>query len=91
VANVRTGNTHYVDSTGNLGTDPEIVLGFLLTATSANAIANIQDTGSNNKINLRVATSGDTKLFDLSQSPLTFPKGVKVSTLTNAILTVIYK
>jgi hypothetical protein len=91
VANARTGNTHYVDSTGTLSSDPETVLGFVLTATSANAVAAIQDSGSTDKLNLRVATSGETKHFDFSSAPLSFQKGVKVSTLTNAILTVIYK
>lgn len=91
MANVRQGNTHYVDSTGTLDADPVKVLGIIVTATSANAVVVFQgDTGSANRLDLRVATSGATQDFDFSARPISFPKGIKVSTLTNAIVTVIY-
>ena len=92
MANVRNANTHYVDATGTLTTDNVKVAGFVLTATAANAVAAITDAHASpkNKLNLRLAASGDSKHFDFSHAPIQFPAGVAVPTLTNAILTVIY-
>lgn len=91
MANVRVGNSVYVDSTGNLGTDPVKVVRILVTATAASAVVVLADAAaSSKKFDLRVATSGETVQFDFTLSPVLFPGGVKVVTLTNAIVTVIY-
>jgi hypothetical protein len=91
VANVRSGNSHYVDSTGVLASNDVRIVAVVVTATAANAIVAIGDeAGTTDKLNLRVATSGASQVFDFSSTPIYFPNGVKVTTLTNAIATVIY-
>jgi hypothetical protein len=88
MANTRNGNTLYVDATGDIIASPIMVTDVYLTATAANAIAVLADAnGTSLKFNLRVATSGDTKHFPMSAY---FPNGLDVTTLTNAILTVVY-
>ncbi len=91
MANTRSGNSHYVDSTGVLETAAMKIAGVLVTATGANAVVAIADSaGTTAKLNLRVATSGECTHFDFALIPILFPNGVKVTTLTNAIATVIY-
>ena len=88
MANVRNGNSHYVDSTGTLTSVSTVVLKVFVTTTAANAVVVLQDTNaSTNKIILKVAADGSTEEFELGVS---FPTGVKVATLTNAIMTVVY-
>jgi len=90
MANVRNTNTYYIDTTGSLVIANIKVLGVVVTATSANAILNLQDnTTSDNKLNLRVATSGESKFFDFADSPVLFSTGIKPSTVTNCVATVI--
>jgi hypothetical protein len=92
VANVRQGNSHWVEATGSLESSRSVVYGVIVTATAASAVVVIQDSaGSNTKLDLRVATSGESKHFDFSHSPISFPKGINVSTLTNAKCMVIYE
>lgn len=91
MANVRSGNTHWVDALGVLTSDSVKVAGITVTATAANAQVGLADSaGTTSKIELRVATSGETKHFDFSASPLIFPTGMKVTALANANATVIY-
>ena len=91
MANAKSGNSVYIDSTGSLETDSTVVVGVILTATAANAVLALTNSaGTVNKLNLRVPTSGDTVHFDFAQSPIHFPAGIAVGTLTNAIATLIY-
>ena len=93
MANIRNANTYYMDTTTASLTISNIkVLGVLVTATSANAILNLQDvTTSDNKMNLRVATSGDSKYFDFADSPVVFPTGIKPSVVTNCVATAVIR
>ncbi len=93
MGNARNGNTHYVDTTGVIDSTSNLkVAGILLTATGANAVAVLQDDSSTpvTKMDIRVAASGSTESFDFSAKPIVFPNGLRVSTLTNALLTFIY-
>ena len=94
MANVRAGNTYYVDTTGNLTelSSNERILMILLTATAANAIMVITDNSSpvQNKFNLRLATSGDTKRFNFVGAEVHISQGLRVD-LTNATATIILK
>jgi len=93
VANVRNLNTDYVDSTGTLNSGKAAkVVYIIVTATSASAVLLLTDTASGNpkKLNLRVADANSTQVFDFSNSPIVFPNGVRVETLTNAVATVVY-
>lgn len=97
MANTRIGNSYYVDTTGTL-TDTNqkqvLVTQILLTATAASAILVIVDPTleavSYKKMDLRVATSGDTKSFEFD-TPVLFPNGIKVLTLTNAVACIVGK
>lgn len=92
MANVRSGNNHYVDTAGVLTSEKNVrVSNIIITATAANAVVAFQDaSGTYDVLNLRVVTSGATQQFTFLDTPLLFPIGVKVSTLTNAIVMVIY-
>jgi hypothetical protein len=92
MANARFGNTHYVDASGVLTSNlNQKVAGVIVTATAASAILALADSGgTDNQLNLRVATSGETVHFDFSAAPIVFPNGIKAVTVTNAICTLIY-
>lgn len=91
MANARSGNTHSVDSTGVLVSDACKIAQVLVTATAASAILELRDAaGSIVKLNLRVAASGDTGVFDFALNPVFCPNGLKVQTLTNCIAFVVY-
>jgi hypothetical protein len=87
MANIQSANSWYVDSTGNLTGNFKIVY-IVMTATAASGVIVFQDvTTSANRMDLRVATSGATQVFDFSECPISCPNGIKVSTLTNAVAT----
>jgi hypothetical protein len=91
MANARSGNTHSIDATGVLSSDPCKIAMVLVTATAATAILELRDAaGSVVKLNLRAATSGDTAVFDFALNPIFCPNGLKVQTLTNCIAFVVY-
>jgi hypothetical protein len=92
MANRRRGNIHFVDTAETLSTvKNQRVSAILVTATSANAIVVIQDpSDSADVLELRVPTSGLTETFNFSQNLLVFPNGIKVSTLTNAKIAIVY-
>ena len=92
MANTRRGNTHYIDTgSSNLDTNLNIRVAYLIvTATAASAVVTLQDvSGPTTLIDARVATSGDSKIFDFSRNPMVFPGGLRIGTLTNAVATVI--
>ena len=91
MANVRAGNTLYIDSTGTVHTGSCNVYYVTLTSTGANAVVALQDpSNSANKINLKLDAAYGTQLFDFSSLPLFFGGGIAVSTITNAIVTIVY-
>lgn len=92
MANVRNGNSVYIDSTGTVDASGVRVVGIVLTSTAANAVLVLTDNAGSpvNKCDLRVATSGESQFFDFSISPLWFPSGLKVGTLTNAKAMIVY-
>lgn len=94
MANVTNGNSVYVDSTGALdvATNQNIKVAYIIvTSTAASAVVQLQDDFSApvNKIDFRVDTADKTLCYDFADNPLTFPNGIRVSTLTNATLTLI--
>ncbi len=92
MANVSNSNTFYIDSTGSLLIKNLKAMYVTVTATAANAILNLQDADTSvNKINLRVAISGDTQEFRFEDSPIVFPNGIKANTVTNCVATVVIK
>lgn len=92
MANVEQGNSYYIDTTGALKNVNYRLSGVVLTPTSANAVLLLKDHGdSKNKMDLRAATSGESKFFDFSSQPVTFPNGIYVKTLTNCVALLIFK
>lgn len=90
MANVKNGNTIYVDATGDVVNIPTKVYGVLLTATSANAHLKLSDTAASvAKLDVRVSGSHDSHYIDFSDNPLFFPNGVEVTTITNGVATLV--
>lgn len=87
MANVRNGNTIYLDSTGAATTANEInvkVAYIIFTPDAANDVLELKDddTSGDLKFYIRGATAKDSMMFDFSYSPLLFPNGIYVSTIT---------
>jgi hypothetical protein len=83
VANVRSGNSAYVDTTGSITTDKNTkVVRILFTPDAANDELLLKDgTAGSSKIYLRLATAKKTEVFDLGDG-INFPNEIYVSTLT---------
>lgn len=91
MANVRSANTFFIDATTpTLAIKNIKVLYITVTATAASAILNLRDVSTlDNKINVRVATSGETGRFSFVDSPLVFPNGIDPNTVTNCVATLV--
>lgn len=93
MANILNGNTFYIDTAGSedLVRKQALVAYIVVTATGANARIVLNDVGTNPvvKLDLRVATAGTTEIFRFEEKPLLFPNGIRVSTLTNAVATLV--
>lgn len=91
MASVRNGNTFYLDNTTDVFEIPQLkVSHIIVTATAANGRAVFADTTTDAvKADLRVATSGASQTFRFADQPMVFPNGLQLTTLTNAVVTVI--
>lgn len=92
MANSRRGNIHFVDTAATITTTRNVkVTNIIITATNNNAVVVIQDPlDSSDIMDLRVASTHDVSQFPFLHAPLTFPNGIKVSTLTNAKVMFVY-
>jgi hypothetical protein len=94
MANTKTGNVWYVDTAYSAATDDNtdnIVVGsVVLTTTAASGRIILKDpkTGAI-KLDLKHPTDADSKHFDFSANPIICPNGLRASTLTNAVATII--
>lgn len=92
MANVASGNSIYVDSAGVVTSTPTNLLFVVLTATSANAILHLEDSATGDaKMNLRLATAGDSIQFSFSDQPIFFSGGIEVTSVTNCVATFVTK
>lgn len=84
MANVRSGNSAYVDATGSITTDKNTkVLRIFFTPDAANDELLLSDGSSgSSKIYLRLATAKKTEVFDFGEG-VNFPNEIYVSTLTS--------
>lgn len=91
MANVRNSNTLFIDTANSpLAVINTRALYVIVTATAANAVVVLSDnTTAAKKMDLRVAASGTTQVFDFSFNPVQFPTGINATTLTNAVVTVV--
>lgn len=94
MANTLRGNvwcvdTEYTDSADDL--DMKVILtAVVLSSTDASAQIVLTDPGSDvAKLDLRIATAGESKIFDFSSNPISFSNGIRVLTLTNATASVL--
>ena len=97
MANIRSGNSFYIDTQRASASDDLLIKGIavstiVVTATAANGRLVLKDPATTpaNKLDLRVATSGDSVLFDFNLIPVLFPNGLSATTLTNAVATVVF-
>lgn len=91
MANIRNANTYYIDGTAsNLALKSVKVTHVIISASSATAILVLKDVTSGNiKFDGRVATSGESRTFDLSDNPIVFPNGIDPTTVTNCVATLV--
>jgi hypothetical protein len=93
MANASAGNSSYVDTTGVIGASSnEKVAYVVVSTTAANGVLTLQDNAASpvNKVTLKLAADGSSQLFDFSKNPIVFPNGVKASTVTDCVATVVY-
>jgi len=96
MAYVVNSNTIYISPTSSneaiADTRNVAVMYVIITPTSGNAVLTLEDTTTTAlKLQVRAATSGDTKYFDFSAAPIVFPTGITVDTLTNCVATLVVR
>ena len=94
MANQRNGNMIYVDTTDSTFSADRVLLSVILLANHATAVGAV--TLQNNSaspttlMTLQVDPEIEkTKHFNFADSPLLFPDGIKITTLSNAVITLI--
>lgn len=93
MANVRNGNTFYIDTQRSSASDDLIIKNLkvsdvIITVSAAGGLVVLSDvTTTNIKLSLKVATDEETKHFKFHSSPVVFPNGISATTLTNAVVT----
>jgi hypothetical protein len=102
VANVRSANTWFVDTTSDSGTASTYVSGrctllgvIWYTAAAADTLKLFDKSAASaaagsQKLQLRAATALNAQYINLSDSPITFPNGVWVTLTTGAYATLIF-
>lgn len=91
MANVKSNNTWYADSVGNLGSEKSVAVSYIvMTSTAANGTASLRDQQTGDKkLDLGVVASGDTKILDFSRNPIIFPNDIRVDSISNLTLTIV--
>ncbi len=91
MANQRSGSVLYVSATGSSDITQNVyVTRIVLTPTSAGAVLLLKNSlpSPQTKLDLRAATSGESKDLNLTDTPMLFENGITVSTLTNCVATI---
>lgn len=94
MANTDSGNIWYVDTQYASAADDLAykvnILTIIVTSTAANGRIVVSDpVTAHTRLDLRVPTSGATQVFDFSNSPITCSNGIRILTLSNAVVTFI--
>lgn len=96
MANVLNGNTWYADTVHSNDSDDLVrkqvlAVYVIVTTTGVNARVVLGDSGNNPapKLDLRVAANGTSQIFRFEAKPVLFPGGIRVLTLTNAVISVV--
>lgn len=95
MANVVNGNTAYIDSTGIVINRKNVLASYIIiSASSASAQLVLVDpatAGDANKLNISLTSANDVVQIDLIHNPMLFPNGIKVSTATSVVATIVFK
>lgn len=90
MANVRSGNTYYIDSTGDLAIKNLKVSKVTVTSTANSAAIIMQDVETQlNKVEFRIDTTDKTQSFDYIINPMLFTNGLRISSISNCNATCI--
>lgn len=94
MANVLNGNSFYVDTAYSTSADDLVrasvlVSYVIVTTTAANGVVLAGDVAgtSPSKLSLKLAANTSSQIFDFSRRPILFPNGIRVTTLTNCVVT----
>ena len=98
MANARSGTTYYVDTayTATVATLPELAIPNLrvyyivVTSTAGAGTCTITDSGVS-KFDMRVDTSNRTSIIDLEQYPAIFNTSIRVTSLSNCVVTFVFE
>lgn len=94
MANTRNTNTFYIDTQYSVATDelkiPNLKVPYIIvTASTAPGTLVLTDSAGATKIKIATATANETKIVDLRRNPIVFPTGIRATTLTNCVATLI--
>jgi hypothetical protein len=89
MANVRSGNTFFIDGTSaSLDVKGIRVSHIEVTSTNTGAVLVLSDvTTASTKIKLAIAADKTVLFLDFSDNPMVFPNGINPSTVTNCVAT----
>ena len=92
MANIRNGNTFYIDTQYSAASDELAskgikVIGIFVTSTAAGGRVVLADSSIATKLDLRVTADEDTVYFDLSNNPIIFSTSLRPTTLSGALVT----
>jgi len=95
VANAVNGNTIKIDTTGTISLTGKNfrVSCIVVTSSATGAIFELDDpatAGDVEKIRIEIAAANTVEALDLSRTPIVFPNGIKVKTVTNCEATIIF-
>ena len=89
MANVRNSNTYFIDATGSVTAKNIKVVGVIFTASGAAQLIVKDVTTGATKLDLKATAANISQHFILDQSPIVFPNGIDVTTVTNCTATLI--
>jgi hypothetical protein len=93
MANKRTGNTLYIDSTGVALTTTGknlLVTHIVYSAGSAGVSVDILD-GSSRKLLLALSADNTSLSIDLSKNPMSFRTSININSITSGLLMLVFK
>lgn len=99
MANARTGNTYYVDTayTATVATLPELAIPnlkvyYIICANNGGGAGQILVTdGGTTKFHIHLDTGSRTQVIDLESYPAIFNTSIRVTTLTNTVVTFVFE
>lgn len=94
MANTRNSNTFYIDTAYSVATDelgiPNVSVAYIVLTSSANpGVLTLKDSAGATKITIKTATANETKVIDLRSYPISFPSGIRPTTVTDCVATLV--